>query len=59
MANGDARPLSDIWSHGAAVTAMHPIGGRQVGWDIPAIFPPLLGEDDEVHVDGGVMNNMP
>jgi NTE family protein/lysophospholipid hydrolase len=26
---------------------------------IPAIFPPLLGEDDEVHVDGGVMNNMP
>ena len=26
---------------------------------LPAIFPPLLGEDDEVHVDGGVMNNMP
>ena len=33
MANGDARPLSDIWSHGAAVMTMHPIGGRQVGWD--------------------------
>ena len=33
MANGDAGPLADIWSHGAAVTAMHPIGGRQVGWD--------------------------
>jgi ketosteroid isomerase-like protein len=33
MANGDALPMSDIWSHGAAVTAMHPIGGRQVGWD--------------------------
>jgi len=26
---------------------------------LPAIFPPLLGENDEVHVDGGVMNNMP
>ena len=26
---------------------------------IPAIFPPFLGDDDEVHVDGGVMNNMP
>ncbi|MGE5104468.1 MAG: cyclic nucleotide-binding and patatin-like phospholipase domain-containing protein [Betaproteobacteria bacterium] len=26
---------------------------------LPAIFPPLLGDDDEVHVDGGVMNNMP
>ena len=33
MANGDASPLADIWSHGAAVTAMHPIGGRQVGWE--------------------------
>jgi len=33
MVNGDADPLADIWSHGAAVTAMHPIGGRQVGWD--------------------------
>jgi ketosteroid isomerase-like protein len=33
MANGDAGSLSDIWSHGTAVTAMHPIGGRQVGWD--------------------------
>jgi ketosteroid isomerase-like protein len=33
MLNGDARPLSDIWSHGSAVTTMHPIGGRQVGWN--------------------------
>jgi ketosteroid isomerase-like protein len=33
MAKGDAGSLSDIWSHGAAVTAMHPIGGRQVGWE--------------------------
>jgi len=33
MANGDARPLADIWSQGAAVTTMHPIGGREVGWD--------------------------
>jgi ketosteroid isomerase-like protein len=33
MLNGDARPLADISSHGADVTTMHPIGGRQVGWD--------------------------
>jgi ketosteroid isomerase-like protein len=33
MANGEAGALSDIWSHGAGVTTMHPIGGRQVGWD--------------------------
>ena len=33
MANGNASPLADIWSHGVDVTAMHPIGGRKVGWD--------------------------
>jgi len=33
MANGDASSMVDIWSHGAEVTAMHPIGGRHVGWD--------------------------
>ena len=33
MANGDASQLAGIWSHSAAVTTMHPIGGRQVGWD--------------------------
>ena len=33
MLNGDAGPLADIWSHGATVTTMHPIGGREVGWD--------------------------
>jgi predicted acylesterase/phospholipase RssA len=26
---------------------------------IPAIFPPLLADDGEVLIDGGVMNNMP
>jgi len=33
MANGDAGPLAEIWSQSASVTAMHPIGGREVGWD--------------------------
>jgi ketosteroid isomerase-like protein len=33
MANGDAGPVADIWSHDADVTAMHPIGGRETGWD--------------------------
>lgn len=33
MVNGDAAPLADIWSHSEEVTAMHPIGGRQVGWN--------------------------
>ena len=33
MANGDASPMADVWSHSASVTTMHPIGGREVGWD--------------------------
>ena len=33
MLNGDPQPLSDIWSRDPAVTIMHPIGGRQVGWN--------------------------
>lgn len=33
MVSGDAGPMGDIWSHSADVTTMHPIGGRQVGWD--------------------------
>ena len=33
MLNGDAGPLGDIWSHGAHVTTMHPLGGREVGWE--------------------------
>ena len=32
MTNGNPQLLSDIWSHNSAVTTMHPIGGRQVGW---------------------------
>jgi ketosteroid isomerase-like protein len=33
MGNGDASSLSDVWSHRTDVTTMHPIGGREVGWD--------------------------
>jgi ketosteroid isomerase-like protein len=32
MATGDAGQLSDVWSHSETVTAMHPIGGEQIGW---------------------------
>jgi ketosteroid isomerase-like protein len=33
MVNGDTRPMNEVWSHGRDITAMHPIGGRIVGWD--------------------------
>jgi ketosteroid isomerase-like protein len=33
IVNGDSGPLADIWSHETYVTTMHPIGGRDIGWD--------------------------
>jgi ketosteroid isomerase-like protein len=33
MAAGDAGAMSDIWSHGPLVTALHPIGSRSLGWE--------------------------
>lgn len=33
MGNGEKGVMSDAWSHGPTVTAMHPIGGRTMGWD--------------------------
>ena len=33
MMAGDAAPLAEVWSHGANVSTMHPIGGREAGWD--------------------------
>jgi ketosteroid isomerase-like protein len=33
MANGDAGPMMEVWSHTSEVSTMHPIGGREVGWE--------------------------
>ncbi|MBX0298011.1 YybH family protein [Haloarcula nitratireducens] len=33
MANGNASAMADVWSHEDDVTTMHPIGGREEGWD--------------------------
>lgn len=33
MTNGTSDAISNIWAHTNAVTSMHPISGRQVGWD--------------------------
>jgi ketosteroid isomerase-like protein len=31
--DGDSSPMEQIWSHGSDVSAMHPFGGRMLGWD--------------------------
>ena len=33
MLTGQQGSMDAIWSHGASATTMHPIGGREVGWD--------------------------
>ncbi len=33
MLNGDAAAMADVWSHDPTVSTMHPLGGREVGWD--------------------------
>ena len=33
MATGDAAPMSDAWAQGSEVSAQHPIGGRDEGYD--------------------------
>lgn len=32
MMEGDAGAMAEVWSHGATVSTMHPIGGCEVGW---------------------------
>jgi hypothetical protein len=31
--DGDSSPMEQIWSHGSDVSAMHPFGGRMLGWE--------------------------
>src|ERR687886_179428 len=33
MINGDPEPMMEVWSHGSDVTALHPLGGRETGWE--------------------------
>ncbi len=33
MLDGNAAPMADVWSHDSTVSTMHPLGGREVGWD--------------------------
>lgn len=64
MARGDASEMAKIWSHGEAATAMHPIGGREVGWDaVKASFEQVAHvasdgtiemTDRDIHVSGDV-----
>lgn len=59
MAKGDASALTDIWSHGANATTLHPIGGREVGWDaVKTSFEGVaeLAADGNVQLENQLVN---
>jgi ketosteroid isomerase-like protein len=31
--NGDPGSMMEVWSHGSEVTTLHPLGGRETGWE--------------------------
>ncbi len=33
LINGDPGPMMEVWSHGSDVTTLHPLGGRETGWE--------------------------
>ena len=48
----DVAALPEIWSHGDDVTAMHPMGGEQVGWEeVRASFEQAAGPMTDSHVE--------
>jgi predicted acylesterase/phospholipase RssA len=53
VSSGLSRAAAVVHRHGEVWKAV------RASTAIPAIFPPILGEDNEVLVDGNVMNNMP
>ena len=64
MANGDAGLMASAWSHGPEVTALHPIDGREIGWNaVKASFERFAQiaadgnidlKEQLIHVDGDV-----
>lgn len=51
MLGGDSSSMADIWSHGDRATAMHPIGGRNVGWaSVDQSFAQVAGLAESGHV---------
>jgi ketosteroid isomerase-like protein len=64
MAKGDADQIGEIWLHDETPTAMHPIGGRDVGWKaVKNSFEQVAGlatdgkvglKDQLIHVVGDV-----
>jgi len=58
MLSGDLGVLEEVWSHEATVTAMHPVGGRGVGWEaVRGSFVPFseLASNGSVKLDDQIV----
>lgn len=54
LVNGEAGPMAEIWSHGGDASAMHPIGGRNLGWsEVEESWRQVARLASEGHVDLG------
>lgn len=52
MVKGENTPMADVWVHDASVSSMHPIGGRETGWDqVHAAFAKVGGIASNGHVE--------
>lgn len=52
MIGGKNAPMADAWAHDASVSTMHPIGGRETGWDqVRASFEGVGNVSSGGHVD--------
>lgn len=51
MVNGEPGPMMEVWSHGSDVATLHPLGGRQTGWEeVRASFEQVSGAFSEGQV---------
>jgi ketosteroid isomerase-like protein len=52
MANGESNTFADVWTQNESATAMHPIGGRDVGWiEVENSFNQVAGVSSEGKVE--------
>lgn len=52
MANGNADPMVSLWPRRDDVTTMHPVGGREVGWEeVSGTWRAVAGVAEGGHVE--------
>src|ERR671920_2219169 len=56
--NGDSGSMMEVWTHSSEVTTLHPLGGRETGWEeVRASWEQVAQEfsDGQVSIEGLVV----